>query len=1161
MNSHPQKGQKMINIFHPGSTRESEDVQRHSFKSKVEHVSKNPYKRSPLAASRQSRDPVRFQDEAQVSSSEGLKPFPLASSRAVKGFFDSTLKKPGSDERLSTTPDSKNEHTSKLRSLTSGQVPDSPSSRGSKSISARKELNFNPSERKRRKSSTSMEAHRPSSSFSKEDGSSVVSGIIALASPRTHDASPATFKTNMRSSFSPMKGLIPSDLSRCPIDAVRSKKGPTGCSGGTRSHEGTKPPKIVPYNGTLPVHKKSPSKPAPLLLLSPGKRVPVVSGGFQSTVTSPPSPVKKLPGNSPGEEQSDTPLSPLLLAKKSPESTSKKKLFAPSNGPSSPHLVGKKPSGTSCNLSSPALAEQSASPSKLHCLPPLFYKNRSKDKSPLYRKRSVDERTKSPGELSSPLPSKKACKDGCLSSSQQTGKKPSNKSPQKPGCSPPSPSSTRGKKLVQKSLKDYPSTPDGSYLQLCSPLLSSSKLPKKSPDEGQKSSKKKQSPTLDKGPPSPPSASHKKTSLSKGELTPPLPSEKSVPSEPSTKLNMSPVSALSSVFSPTKKSPRSPLSLNKSLQARGRTITYSVSPVIKIPRIPSPVLRELRSHSSSPAKSASPVSESEKKKKSFLSSEVTVQVKMEAVETARTEALKTVRTEAVETVRTETVKTEAVESVKTEAVENVAMCRDRVVTAQETKPEQKVKVERCDLDSTTNTSEPCLGQYPGEAVLPTKRKMADQAQLKKKRKKKRPRKDSSLDIIELDSPSEDSKHTFVSLVDDDVTSYLHPPSKKPCVVDLTLSSPSSSSGNASVIDLTTILSENDSDVDLVGADGKGAFESPATPPLRDPDLTPELVITRHKLISTTPISDKSARSAPRKSMFVRKTLFQFPSPSEREITPPLDKDLVTPTLPMFDEESNLLAGGATSSDDVSGSVANSNGVDGGMAASPKGVAGSLGPEGVSSSGEGDGGASSEDVLEGVVPGGLEWSGEILSRAKGRAKAASGAIEVDDVYAGATDVKDLAESKQLSQLVDNFEEYVITLTKVENTRFDSLQHLKEKDSLQHHLKGEDSVQHHFDPLQEDAVLTDSSMDSSMDCTPPPNLPALRPSPPPPPAVDRTQPCWKATPIAEVSTMMSMRGIARAKVRELEETTLLANIDLCTKPVVCVNIVITCCLGLC
>lgn len=1049
MNSHPQaKGRKMINIFHR-SSRESEDVHRRSSKSKGEHVLKNLYKRSSLAASRQSRDPIRLQEEAQVCSSEGLKPSTLTSSRGMK---DSTLKKPGSHggsgELLSSTSDSEKEHTSILRSSTSGEVPGSPTSRGSKSMSTGKELNFN----------------------------SLESRIAPLASsPHSHGTPSVVYRTNSGQLF------IPSDLSRCPIDAVRSKKGVT------RSHEGTKLLEGGKIIGTLPVHTKSPRKPAPLPLLSPGKRAPVVSDSFQSAVTPPPSPVKRLPGNSPEKEQRNPPLSPLLLAKKSPvlscsesspkpngppeafQFAKKESPTAPNGGPLSPQLAGKKLLGTSSNPSSPALVGKSASQKMaLNHPSPLRNRRKSKDKSSSHRKRSVDERTKSPGELSSPLPSKKVCTDGCVSSSQLLGKKPSSPLQQEPTdhvppmpprtSTKPSPvsdsTSSRGKKLVQKSLKDYPSTPGGKDGRPSSspqpsnshPIKSSGKSSpgNKSPDEGQMSSRKrKQSLTLDEGLPSLPSGSHEKSS-NRDELTSPLPSEKLVPSGPSTPKSSA---ALSSVF---KKSPRSPLSLNRSQQGRGRTITYE--PIIKLPKIPSPILKGLRSKSATPEKSASPVSEYEE---SIHSTVVAKKVKREVVEA-----------------ETEVVKTE-----KTESIETATLHREGVVTVQEARPEQKVKVERCDLDS---NSEPCLGQFP-EAVLPRKRKTSDKAHSKKK--KQWARKDSSSDIINLDSPSalELSKSDYVSLLDS--------PFKRSHVVDLTQSSTSPSS-LGSVIDLT-MISDNDSE----------SFESPDTPSLRDPDLTPELT-TRLKLFPTTALSSKSASSAPRKSVFMRrKTLFQFPSPSEKEPTPPLDKDLVTPTLPVFDEETT---GSTTCSDDGTGSVANSDGVAGGVGASPEG------------SKDFDGSAGGfEDAIESVVPGEVEHSSKSSSPT---GEEMGGAMDMDNI-----DAKDLAESNQLDI---RCEEYMVTITKMENTRLDSLQqeegpydHLKaEEPLLEDHLREEDPLKHLL--KVQDSIKCILSR-------------ALRPSPPPPPAVDRTQPRWKTTPITEVSTMMSTRGIECTKVWGVEE----------------------------
>jgi hypothetical protein len=219
----------------------------------------------------------------------------------------------------------------------------------------------------------------------------------------------------------------------------------------------------------------------------------------------------------------------------------------------------------------------------------------------------------------------------------------------------------------------------------------------------------------------------------------------------------------------------------------------------------------------------------------------------------------------------------------------------------------KVKIEAYEetIKSTPVISEPCLGECSGEAVLP-----------RKKRKKKRdvPR-DMSIDVIDLEDPalavSAKKKHSFVSLLDTDDSS-LQPPGKKACLVDLTLSSSPSSVGTASVIDLTL------SDADYVDPEKGKMFDSPGTPPPRDPDLTPELV-SRSKLMSTTQSSVKhSDWSGPRKPVYVRKTLFQFPAPSDKESTPPLERDRVTPTLLVHQEKS--LGEAVPSSGDTEGVI-------------------------------------------------------------------------------------------------------------------------------------------------------------------------------------------------------------------------------------------------
>lgn len=153
-------------------------------------------------------------------------------------------------------------------------------------------------------------------------------------------------------------------------------------------------------------------------------------------------------------------------------------------------------------------------------------------------------------------------------------------------------------------------------------------------------------------------------------------------------------------------------------------------------------------------------------------------------------------------------------------------------------------------------------------------------------------------ISRLDSPaegsSEERKQRVISL--DDEETFPLPASKRRCVVDLTcqdLESVVDLTHSSPGLEFTLFLSDSDDCVDLVSSDD-GAANFPQRPPYRDPDLTPEL--TTSSRFASTPSSGKSAGSA--SHMSVRKTLFLASSDRSRysAVTPPLEDDLVTPTL-------------------------------------------------------------------------------------------------------------------------------------------------------------------------------------------------------------------------------------------------------------------------
>lgn len=442
----------------------------------------------------------------------------------------------------------------------------------------------------------------------------------------------------------------------------------------------------------------------------------------------------------------------------------------------------------------------------------------------------------------------------------------------------------------------------------------------------------------------------------------------------------------------------------------------------------------------------------------------------------------------------------------------------------------------------------------GEEVLPRKRRGCEDHRCP--RKKKRVCRDLSIEVITLDSSMKDSasngKRSFVSLLGGEEKSSLYSPSKKACLVDLTCSPPRR---NASVIDLTvasdSISLDADNVIDLIDTDSSRdrtkAFQSPATPPLRDPDLTPELN-SRNRVVTSTPTSGKTASSGPRKSVSVRKFLFPSPGTRRSESTPPLDPgDLVTPAL-VVREEGDIKSGIARGVESDCGSLDVECTIEGGA------------------TGEIDGEAMDvEDVIVPMEPTCFE---EAPVGVKGRAsdtiemveqlQPSSMSLKESAEYALAEDNEQLsskesaecalgltAEDNELCSSSKESAECALGLTAEDNEHFSSKESavctlgLTAEESKQSTSKG--SIKYALDVPVADSEQSNSNfaqrvpaadckqslqfepcwMDSA-GCAPD-RVDYKEPDSEEPLRFDKSLP-WKATPMEEISIMMAVRGIS-------------------------------------